>query len=136
MTHEAQKFCWRKNILYSRSPIQQELEQNISWKLSQHYHNHNIAFRTVDWEKQIEEIIVEIDGVQLTYHYGWKNPHGYFVGAPSNVKAANASLRFFITVANINNSDPNRKLMRIKHAGCIQFYPNTTAWELVNYKIL
>jgi hypothetical protein len=140
---DAEAFCQKQNILYSRTPIQRSLEQMISFELSK-IPEYKTQFRTIDWFKGIEEIIVETDGYQLTYRYGWKHRDDHFVKESVHADICRVSSEFFKKINSIaikqTNSIRCDKVFRKYHSGLMVCYdskalfPSMTYWELMSVK--
>lgn len=143
--NEAEAFCRKQNILYSRTPIQRSLEQIISYELSK-IPEYKAQFHTLDWLKQIEEIIVTIDGYQLTYQYGWKCRDDHFVKEPIEPSVSKASLEFFKKINSIVISQSKfirgDQVFKKCHNGLVicydqkAFIPRPIYWELISVKAM
>ncbi len=139
---DADEFCRQQNILYDRSSCGNELAKSISFALYKKK-SLNAKFRSVNWMKGIEEVVVEVNGVRLTYRYGGKRHNDWFKPEPEDFLASEASLQFFKILAGFVKQFTNgKKHLRKRHNGvvccidCDELFPRYHYWELVNYRIL
>ena len=139
---KASSFCSNSNILYSRSALGRTFEQVLFYGLSQE-HALKPKFRTYDWEREIENVAVQIDGYQLTYHFGWKHRDDYFKEECLNQDVCDASFKFLKILNRIFKGLPkkliNHRVFRAKHR-CLgvmydmqSFIPTPVYWEMTDY---
>lgn len=141
LIYKASSFCSNSNILYSRSALGRTFEQVLFYGLSQE-HALKTKFRTYDWEREIEHVTVQIDGYQLTYHFGWKHRDD-FKEECLNQDVCDASFKFLKILNRIFKGLPkkliNHRVFRAKHR-CLgvmydmqSFIPTPVYWEMTDY---
>jgi hypothetical protein len=139
---KASSFCLNSNILYSRSALGRTFEQVLFYELSQE-HALKPQFRTYDSEREIERVTVQIDGYQLTYHFGWKHRDDHFKEECINQDVCDASLKFLKILNQVFKRLPkkliNHRIFRAKHR-CLgvmydmqSFIATPVYWEMIDY---
>ena len=137
------KFCNANNIFYEKSPGDHTLHRMLAYRLSLDS-DMKTKFENFDFFKEIVKVTVETDCSVLTFHVGWKHPHGYFKPQCEYAFIREDCINLFKKINTILKSIPesirDNHILKFYHDCTAMIYdhkalfPSPTYWELICFK--